>query len=71
VQLKRKLLNKVVYKFPETILAETAKPASQDNMINTQHVSSISSFKMLWFVMQHFYDQNKCRLSSKGVECVW
>ena len=70
VQLKRKLLNKVLYKFPEQILVE--KSPEEENMIDTTSGdSNLSSFKMLWFTMQHFSDVIKCRHLSQGVECVW
>jgi len=75
IQLKRKLLNKVVYKFPEMILGspkeakdkDQEQEESKDENVEFSH----SSFKLLWFTMQHFYDLKKCRESSNGVECVW
>jgi hypothetical protein len=78
--LKKKLLNKLVYKFSETIFApeQEAEEESKQLIVTTEDEieqdkadKSIYGFKLLWFTMQHFFDTEQCRDSSQGAECVW
>jgi hypothetical protein len=74
-QLKRKLLNKMIYNFTESILAPRKESEEVDSDINTgvKVVSYDAAFslKLLWFGTQHLESLNNCRQSSSGVECAW
>jgi len=64
-QLKRKLLNKLVYKFTTALIdAQSLKVSQTESGIDID--PNLASFKLLWFCAHHAQEVEQCKSKSKG-----